>query len=75
MERYGNLHGNSGVTTYKINDDSICVEFKGGKTYLYTYASAGEENIEKMKELAREGRGLATFISQEVHDDSESKGC
>jgi len=75
MAEYGNLHGNSGVTSYEIGDSWICVTFRGGASYLYTYDSAGEENIEEMKGLAENGRGLATFISRNVRDDWESKDC
>ncbi len=62
MERYNNLNGDSGVAAYEIGDDSIKVEFRDGHIYLYTYQSAGRENIERMKELAIAGRGLSTFI-------------
>jgi hypothetical protein len=63
MERYGNLSGNSGVTGYEIGPDFIEVRFAGGTTYVYTYRSAGQANVEHMKLLAARGKGLATFIS------------
>lgn len=66
VERYKNLSGNSGVAAYEIGEDSIKVEFRDGHRYLYTYQSAGKENIEHMKELAITGRGLNTFISRYV---------
>ena len=75
MPRYANHHGNSGVTDYEIHDDGICVEFKGGRSYLFTYSSAGEDNVEEMKTLAENGEGLARFIRSEVYGDHESTGC
>jgi len=67
MERYANLGGDSGVVGYEIGNDFIRVQFSGGSIYLYTYASAGADNIEQMKRLARNGQGLNTFISKNVH--------
>ena len=64
MKRYGNLHGNSGVVAYEEGRNFIRVQFKKGGIYLYTYDSAGEEEVEFMKELAREGKGLASFIRE-----------
>jgi hypothetical protein len=64
MEKYGDVSGRSGVTAYEELPDGIKVQFVHGPTYLYTYASAGAKSIEEMKEAARAGHGLATFISQ-----------
>ena len=72
MQPYQNLSGESGVRAYEIGDDYIKVEFSNG-TYLYTYQSAGEENIETMKQLAEEGRGLNRFINRVVKELFESK--
>ncbi len=63
MEPYRNVAGNSGVTAYEIGPDYITVQFSDGGTYRYTYASAGTENVERMKGLARAGQGLGTFLS------------
>lgn len=65
MRKYENLSGKSGVTAYQIYDSAVVIEF-GEHTYLYSYQSAGTENVEKMKRLARRGEGLATFISRNV---------
>ncbi len=73
METYLNLSGESGVRMYEIGPDFITVQFKDGACYKYTYASAGRENIEHMKVLARAGRGLHSFIMKNVKDDYESK--
>ena len=66
MERYKNLGGNSGVMAYEIGSDFIRVQFFDGSIYLYTYASAGSHNIEHMKQLARNGQGLNSFINTTV---------
>ena len=68
MERYKNRSNESGVVAYKIGRGSITVEFLGGETYLYTDKSAGADNITQMKQLAQDGAGLSTFISQHVHN-------
>jgi len=73
MEPYKNLSGNSGVAAYEIGADFIGVRFRNGPWYLYTYASAGRNNIEKMKVLAEAGQGLSTFISTTVWKAYASK--
>jgi hypothetical protein len=73
METYKNLSGTSGVSRYETGADYIIVEFGKGNTYLYNYASAGKEKIEQMKELARKGRGLSTYISRYVKEDYSRK--
>ena len=66
MERYANLGGDSGVVGYEIGNDFIRVQFSDGSIYLYTYASAGANNIEQMRKLARNGQGLNAFINKNV---------
>jgi hypothetical protein len=66
METYKNLSGNSGVLAYEIGFDSITVQFRDYSIYLYNYASAGRETIEHMKKLAKDGRGLNSFIKRFV---------
>jgi len=68
MKRYRNLSGESGVVAYEVGTDSIAIEFVDGRTYLYTAASAGADNIARMQQLAQAGRGLSTFISRVVKD-------
>ena len=73
MKKYGDPCGNSGVSAYEIGNDSIRVRFKGGITYIYDYKSAGRVSVEKMKQLAGEGTGLATYISQHVRENYSGK--
>lgn len=67
VERYANLSGNSGIVGYELGKDFIRVYFSDGSIYLYTYESAGVANIEQMKQLARKGQGLNSFINKYVH--------
>jgi hypothetical protein len=73
MERYKNLNGNSGVTAYKTCNDSIEVKFNNNTVYRYTYTSAGKRIIEKMKKLAKSGRGLSSYISRIVQKKFEKQ--
>jgi hypothetical protein len=68
MQRYDNHGGHSGVVAYDIDAGQIVVQFTNGERYLYTEDSAGAEHIARMQELARAGHGLASYISQHVHD-------
>jgi len=73
METYKNLDGKSKVIKYQIGPDFIIVEFKvpsrsGFTIYEYSYTSAGQSNIEHMKELATQGFGLNTFINENVKE-------
>jgi len=73
MKKYLNKEGHSGVTGYEVSTAGISVEFNHDAVYLYTYKSAGKKAIEKMKELAEAGRGLSTYISQNVKENFEKK--
>lgn len=66
MIKYMDINNDSGVLSYEILEDSIKIEFKGGSIYLYTYSSAGRNNIETMKKLAKKGDGLNSFINRNV---------
>ena len=63
MKRYGNRHGNSGIAAYETGARFIRIRFTSGSVYLYTYNSAGEDDIEEMKALAKEDEGLTRFIN------------
>ena len=72
MERYGNRHGNSHIRSYEVAARYIDVSFADG-THSYSYDRTGADHVERMKALAREGAGLATYISRHVHDAYESR--
>ena len=73
MERYRNIDGDSGVAEFENGPDFIRVKFNDGSVYLYTYASAGAQNIEQMKKLAVAGDGLNAFINRNVRKSYERK--
>ena len=66
MERYSNRGRDSGVYSYEIGSTYIKVRYRTGKSYLYTYRSAGRRNIETMKQLAVRGSGLNSYINSNV---------
>ena len=63
MERYENLGGDSGVSSYEISSDSIEVQFHDGMIYSWDSGKAGDANIEQMKLLAVAGSGLISSFS------------
>lgn len=73
MERYKNLSGSSAISAYETGEDYIRVQFKDGSVYLYTYDSAGADDIEEMKILAESGQGLNAYINMNVKKDYEKK--
>jgi hypothetical protein len=58
---------------YEIGDDSITVQFQDESVYVFNYESAGEENIERMKELAIRGEGLNRYINKHVRQKYAAK--
>lgn len=69
MQQYKNRSRDSGVEAYETGKDFIKIRFRGGAMYLYSWKSAGKNNIEKMKQLAQAGKGLSTYISNHVKGD------
>lgn len=69
MEKYRNLGGNSGVSSYEIGPDYVIVKFSGtAKSYKYSYQKAGKSNVEILKHLALNGSGLNSYIIKNVKD-------
>lgn len=73
MKIYYNLSGNSGITAYQFEDKHINIVFTDGTIYRYSYLKPGKIHIEKMKELALLGKGLATYINKYIRDNYEKK--
>ena len=73
MTPYKNLSEESGVLAYEIFSEGIRVQFIGKDIYYYSYDAPGAEHVEKMKELAEKGRGLATYISQHIRENFDHK--
>lgn len=66
MTRYQNLSHDAGVVAYEIRSGGIVLQFIDGSRYLYTVASAGRDHIAEMTKLAKKGRGLTTYLNQNV---------
>lgn len=66
MGQYRNRGGNSGILEYEVGSDYIKVKFSNRWAYTYNYTKVGSANIEIMKQLAQDGKGLNTFISRIV---------
>lgn len=69
MQPYANRSGDSGVVAYLLGTGSIIVEFHGGARYLYDRVRPGREHVARMTVLAREGRGLSSYISRNVREN------
>ena len=66
FHRYRNLSGHSGVVAYAILPDAVAVQFLDGTVHLYSHDCPGRRHVGRMKTLAREGRGLSTYITRHV---------
>lgn len=75
MTLYKNLSGNSNVVSYEAKDDSILVVFKSGacRNYMYNSLHPGRGAVERMKNLAAQGRGLNSYITSVVKDNFARK--
>ena len=62
MEHYANVNVISGVYAFELGDSWIMIQFKDGSIYRYSYEKAGMGYVEKMKKLAKSGRGLNSYI-------------
>lgn len=67
-QAYANIGGNSGVDSYVDGYGWILVNFTTGAKYLYTTKSTSDANIDQMKQYAREGKGLNSFIMRIARD-------
>lgn len=65
-EAYANLGGNSGVASYTTMPRGISVGFSDGSEYLYNTDSTGSSQIERMRRLARMGKGLNAYINKRI---------
>ncbi|MFA6386338.1 MAG: hypothetical protein WCW04_01020 [Candidatus Paceibacterota bacterium] len=65
MQKYNDIDNDSNIDEFEINDDYIVVKFLDGKTYKYTYLSAGSLKVEEMKKFALSHDGLNSFINKQ----------
>ncbi len=73
MEPYRGRTRRGGVIAFQILPDAIDVEFDSGWVYHFSYTKPGPARVEHMKALARDGRGLSTFISKFVKNRFETR--
>jgi len=66
VKQYKNLNGDSLVDAYDIDVDYVLIKFKDNTRYLYNVHHTGENNIEILKSLAKEGKGLYHFILENL---------
>jgi len=72
MKPYANRGGNSNVESYEIGNDFIAVKFKRTlKIYVYSYSTAGAQNVDRAKQLAENGSGLNSHIMLNMKNDFE----
>ena len=71
MKKYKGKSG--GVTAYEILEKEIILEFKYQDLYLYDYTKPGKKHVEQMKILAESGKGLTTYVNQNVREDYKEK--
>ncbi|MBC7388358.1 MAG: hypothetical protein H7329_04035 [Opitutaceae bacterium] len=69
MKKYRSKNEQSGVIAYDSGDDYIMVKFVDETEYLYNENRPGKLHIEKMKTLAQDGEGLATYINVNVRNN------
>ena len=69
MEAYKDM-ANPAIATYEIGNDFIKIQFKSGRIYKYSYRSATEKHVEKMKLLAQNGKGLDDYIFENINKKS-----
>lgn len=63
MKKYQDINGDSGISTYEYNEESISIKFKNDKIYEYHASNIGPSHISKMKQLADSGDGLNAYIN------------
>ena len=66
MQKYKNLNNDSEVEAYDIDEDYVLIKFKNNVRYLYNEHHTGKENLEILKKLAKEGKGLNHFINEHL---------
>ena len=72
MTKYKNLNGDSSIKSFELGENFIDIIFSK-KIYRYSYASAGRDNVETMKQLAVAGFGLNRYLSKHCYELYEFK--
>ncbi len=71
FEPYGKSDVIHGVTRYAVTPNALHVQFHDDRVYVYSHLKPGPRQVETMKQLAHQGTGLSTYISQYVHERYE----
>ena len=73
MHRYPEDGHPTGVIAYSLGNNAITVLFAEGWCYLYDSDKPGAQHVKNMRELALQGCGLSTYISQHVRENYKKK--
>jgi hypothetical protein len=73
LKNYKDLSGRGGITGYKILPEGIILQFQHKHLYLYDYLRPGKDHVEQMKTLAGKGKGLTTYINQNIRENYKQK--
>ena len=73
MQPYKNSGNLSWISAFEIGEDYIKVQFIDGVVHLYTNGSVGTEHLQKMKELAMQGKGLNNYIDKQARNSYVKK--
>jgi hypothetical protein len=68
FQPYRKVRAASGVVAYAIVDDAMHIQFQNGDVYVYTPAATGRLHLKVMKQLARAGAGLSTYVSRQIRN-------
>ncbi len=70
MKEYKNLDEDYSISHYQITSYNIIVWFRNRKAYSYSNSGgAGKFHVDKMKQLAKKGKGLNDYIQKNVWSD------
>ena len=72
-ENYLDLSGDGGIEGFIISRSKIFILFDNAYWYEYDNIKPGKEHLTHMKDFARKGKGLKTYVNQNVRDNYRSK--
>jgi hypothetical protein len=69
MKRYANKDKTSPITHFAIESDRIVIWYQGiREPYSYPEYKIGKHHLQELINRATSGRGLSTYINQNVKD-------
>jgi hypothetical protein len=72
-EKYLDLSGDGGIEGFIILGTKIYILFDNDYWYEYDDIKPGKEHVDQMKDFARAGKGLKTYINQNVRGNYRNK--